>query len=291
MSGYYPPRARWYSRFYYPWRALWRRLPFDRVRLPGGFTLRQVLLAVIVPGFVYHVLRRPRIGWGIQLAYGGLLLLVVVWLGTDAAALAYGLMVALHAISLAGLLGAWIEPEGVGRRVFLALASALLLAVLVYLPLRNWVQATLVVPLRIGNRALMVLPDDQAAGLKAEAGVVRVFRFGGGGVARGLMLGQGYVVAEIRGGPGDRIRFDHGQYFVNGRAYPARPLMPPAGAWVVPENHWFIWPDSSIRVQGALPVMDPGQREALLREIALVPASRLVGRPVRWWFWRKLYVP
>jgi hypothetical protein len=287
-SSYYPPRARWYSRFYYLGRAFCRLLPFERIRLPGGFNLRQVFLALVLPGFVFFVRRRPRTGRIILGAYFFLLAVAVVWLGSSAATLAYGLMVALHAVSMAHLVEAWLDLVEWGRRLLLVLFTTLLVGVLFYFPAQRWIQNELIMPLRIGNQTLMVFPDDRVDSLRP--GAVRVFRFGGT-IGRGIVLGQGLVVAEIRGEPGNHIRFDRGYYLVNDRAFAARPLMPQSGEWMVPENHWFIWPDSSIKVHGALPALDAGQLDALLREMAFVPSSRLVGRPLRWWFWRSLYVP
>jgi hypothetical protein len=288
-SSYYPPRARWYSCFYYLWQWLCRWLPLERLRLPGGFNLWQFLLGLIIPGYAFFVLRRQITGRIISGAYGALLLVAVIGLGSSVATLAYGFMVALHAVSVAIVLESWLQPAGFGRRLVLVLLATLVLAVLCYLPAQRWIQSQLIMPLRVGTQDLMLIPDDRTASLRP--GVVRVFRFGGGIRVQGAYLGQGYVVAEIQGGPGDRIQFESGLYRINDRAHRARPLMPSTGEWVVPENHWFIWPDSSIRVQGALPALDPGQMDALLREMALVPSSRVVGRPLRWWFWRNLYVP
>jgi hypothetical protein len=182
----------------------------------------------------------------------------------------------------------WLAPVTLRRRLGLTLFLTLLVGFTVYFPLQRWIKGSLVMPLRIGNQALIIIPETNTKSLRP--GVLRVFRFGGVPV-RGAWLAEGFVVAELRGRPGDRIRFDNGVYFVNDHAFPARPLMPQAGEGQVPENHWFIWPDSSIRVGGELPAMNTGQRDELLRELALVPSSRLVGRPLRWWFWRNIYVP
>jgi hypothetical protein len=136
---------------------------------------------------------------------------------------------------------------------------------------------------------LLVIPEAESEAL--QTGDVRVFRFDGGMRYRGVVVGQGFVVAEILGCPGDRIQFGEGTYSVNERGYRSRPLMPQAGGWTVPEKHWFIWPDSSIRVHGTVARLDPAQRDDLLRGMALIPCSQVVGRPLRWWFWRRLYVP
>jgi hypothetical protein len=120
--------------------------------------------------------------------------------------------------------------------------------------------------------------------------VTAIFRVDEGG-APGLRIRQGFLVAEILGQSGDRIRFQKGNYYVNEQMRTALPQMPADGEWVVPENHWFIWPFSSIGIQGNLSALDPITANATLRGLALVPKSSVVGRPLRWWFWRKLYVP
>ena len=122
--------------------------------------------------------------------------------------------------------------DGLRRRILLALFSTLLVGVLVYYPLQRWIQSTLVMPLRIGNQALMLIPD-QGVGLSSPGGRARVpFRWSSG--VPGALLGQGFVVAEIRAGPGDRIQFDNEIYLINGRPQPTRPLMPQTGEWLVP---------------------------------------------------------
>jgi hypothetical protein len=286
-SAYYPPRARWYGRFLSGGQSLLRRLPLEHLRLPGGFNLRQFALALAVPGYVFFILGRARLGRIILGAYGFFFLVALVWLGSSLANLVFGLMVALHAMSWASLLETWLSPAGWQRRLLLALFAALLVATVVYLPAQRYVQSHLVAPLRIGGATLLVVPTHDPS---LRPGVTAIFRVDEGG-APGLRIRQGFLVAEILGQSGDRIRFQKGNYHVNEQMRTALPQMPADGEWVVPENHWFIWPFSSIGIQGNLSALDPITANMTLRGLALVPKSSVVGRPLRWWFWRKLYVP
>ncbi|MCL4177987.1 MAG: hypothetical protein KJ072_09650 [Verrucomicrobia bacterium] len=286
-SAYYPPRARWYGRFLSSGQSLVRRLPLEHLRLPGGFNLRQFLLALAVPGYVFFVLGRARFGQIVLGAYGFWFLVALVWLGSSLANLAFGLMVALHAMSWASLLEVWLQPGGWQRRLLLALFAALLVATIVYLPAQRYIQSHLVAPLRVGGATLLVAPTRE---LSVRPGATAIFRVDAGG-APGLRIRQGFMVAEILGQSGDRIRFRKGHYYVNEQIRMALPQMPADGEWVVPENHWFIWPFSGIGIQGNLSALDPITAHATLRGLALVPKSAVIGRPLRWWFWRKLYVP
>ena len=52
-------------------------------------------------------------------------------------------------------------------------------------------------------------------------------------------MGFGPVLAV----PGDRVEFSTKAFSVNGVPQPLLPHMPAGGKLVVPENHWFIWPN------------------------------------------------
>jgi len=286
-SAYYPPRARWYGRFLCVGQALLRRLPLERLHLPGGFNLRQFLIALALPGYVFFALRRSRAGQMVVGVYAFVFLVALVWFGSPAANLAFGIMVALHAMSWATVFEAWLEPGGWRRRLLLALFAAMLVATLLYLPAQRFIQNQMVTPLRVGDRTLLVAPVRSSSLLPGDSAV---FRIDAGG-APGLRIQDGYVVAEILGAPGNRIRFQKGLYRVNDTFRQALPLMPGDGEWIVPENRWFIWPFSGIEIRGNLNAVDPLAAHTVLQGLAFVPMSNAVGRPLRWWFWRSLYVP
>ena len=102
-------------------------------------------------------------------------------------------------------------------------------------------------------------------------------------VANGLGFGQVQAV------PGDRVAFTPRSFQVNDQVFPRRSYMPVQETWVVPEKHWFIWPDSGISISG-----NPQQADSvaqLMRESAVVSESQFVGKPFRRWFWRRQTLP
>jgi len=76
-SPFYPPRARWYSAFYYLGNAVRRRLALDRFALPREMKASDLLLGFFVPGLAVH-LRGPRILGRAALATSALLVLVYI---------------------------------------------------------------------------------------------------------------------------------------------------------------------------------------------------------------------
>jgi hypothetical protein len=289
-SAYYPPRAGRLGRFRSTARTLLRRIPFDafeRLRLPRGFSFRKFSLALALPGYVFLVVRQVRAGQILMGAYALLFLVAVVWIGSGAAALAFGLLVALHGASWARLIEVWLPGAGWKQRLLLTLCATLLVATLCYRPAQRFIQHHWVAPLRLGNQTLLVNPARPPSLRPGVAAVIRVEPDG----AAGLMVLRGFVVAEILGQPGDRIQFADGWYRVNDLIRPALTHMPIQGEWIVPENHWFIWPFSSMGIQGRVAEADPAAVQTVLRRLALVPWSSVAGRPLRWWFWRNLYVP
>jgi hypothetical protein len=70
---------------------------------------------------------------------------------------------------------------------------------------------------------------------------------------------------------------------VNGRPQPAEALMPYTGGFTVPEKEWFIWPTVDINQHGAAAFDIP----AVLRQVAMVSETQLVGRPFNTWCGRR----
>jgi hypothetical protein len=63
--------------------------------------------------------------------------------------------------------------------------------------------------------------------------------------------------------------------------------MPIRGESVVPENHWFIWPELAI-VQGNVAA---APAEAAFLRMSDVDQTQFVGKPFRRWFWRRQLLP
>src|SRR5208283_4112553 len=95
-SGYYPPRARWYSHLFSFGGAIQRRLALDRMHAPREMALAGLVASFLVPGLAVYI-RGPRL-WGMAALAGcGLLLLsFIVWFGYPTGNFALGLLLSIH---------------------------------------------------------------------------------------------------------------------------------------------------------------------------------------------------
>jgi hypothetical protein len=59
--------------------------------------------------------------------------------------------------------------------------------------------------------------------------------------------------------------------------------MPVAGAWTVPEKHWFVWPELGIGGHG----MPRADLSATLLEMGTISEEQFIGKPFKRWFWRR----
>src|SRR5215831_2589035 len=147
-SPYYPQRARWWSHLLSPWFKLRCKLHLEKIYLPPGFVVRQFFLSLLLPGYVFFVNGRRRLGWAFVSIYFLSAALFIIALGYQLGSLGYGLMVSAHASSIVFLEGYWLRSRC--RFAFrLALAAATLMAIwlAVYFPVTNYVDAHLIMPL------------------------------------------------------------------------------------------------------------------------------------------------
>ena len=77
QSDYYPQRARWYSRAFYPWFALRRGLHMESIRLPSRLSMAQFVLSLIVPGYAFFANGRRVLGWAFLAVYFNATLLFI----------------------------------------------------------------------------------------------------------------------------------------------------------------------------------------------------------------------
>src|SRR5262249_3714950 len=171
-------------------------------------------------------------------------------------------------------------------RLMSALVVFLLIFLGIYRPLQRLFEKWLAMPLRVGNRIVMVDPRPLAASVKRGDWIVYQINQATGDhvyVAGGLGFGRVQAVA------GDRIVFGPQSWQINNEVYRRRRYMPVEKTWVVPEKHWFIWPDSAISISG-----DQQQNEAasrLIQQVAMVSEPQYAGKPLRRWFWRRQTLP
>jgi len=63
--------------------------------------------------------------------------------------------------------------------------------------------------------------------------------------------------------------------------------MPTSGTLIVPEKHWFVWPDFDMTGHGNVP--EERISDSMLR-MALISSDQFRGRALKRWFWRRQHV-
>jgi len=141
-AAYYPPRARWYSVFFYLGNSLRRRMALDRLTLPRDTKIGEMIAGFFVPGLAVW-LRGPRL-WGRAALAGSavLILFFVVWLGYPAANFAFGLLISLHSTGFVYYCNPLLAGEPLHRRLAFTFLTLLAIGLLLYMPARNYCQGT-----------------------------------------------------------------------------------------------------------------------------------------------------
>ncbi len=286
-SAYYPPRARWYTTFFFSLgQRLRRRFGLDRLHLAGEVTWSGLILSLLLPGFSFFLSGRRLIGWVVLPAYFLTVLVFVAALGFTAGSIAYGLMISLHATSIAYLEGHWLRDSSFGLRLGLALCTLIALWALVYAPGVNFAEKHWLFPVRVGERVLIVRRGVAPAALKRGDWVAyRIHADNSWDESRArVYLQTGLAIDPVLGLPGDFVRFGAEDVVVAGQSFPRAAYMPTTGELEVPEKVWFIWPNLDITVRGGVA---PANISAALQRVALVTQTNIIGRPARHWFGRR----
>jgi hypothetical protein len=291
VSPFYPPRARWFSVVFHVGGIIRRRLALDHLRMPRTMTTAELVAGFFVPGLAVSF-RGPQL-WGraALLASAALLLVYVIWLGYPAANMALGLLISIHSTGFVYYCKPLMNDENFRSRLTFTLMSLLALMLIVYWPARSLLQGHLLMPLRMNGKVFVVrrifpphaiqrgdcvaysLPET-SEGQPHDGGAVWFH----GGAGLGPILATG----------GDHVVFSENGFFVNGAPHPALPHLPQAGEWIVPEKHWFIWPNLAISGHGN--VSEQRISETML-ELADVSPAQFLGQPFHYWFWRQQTLP
>jgi len=287
---FYPPRAKWYSRIFYLGLSTRHRLALDRIHLPQSVTLGGLVAGALVPGLAVY-LRGPRLWGKLALAASALLFLTfLLGFGYPVGNYAFGLLISVHVSGFGYYCQPFLrEKDFMGRLAI----TALLLIVLglgIYAPARGAIQRYYAVPLRLNGRVIVVERAFPAARIQRGDGIAYVLsgyyfsNHGGEGVSSRSGMSLGTVLAA----PGDRVEFSEKGVSVNGTPRPALPHMPKSGTFLVPENHWFVWPN--LVISGDWHVPEESISSAML-ELANVSETQYVGKPFKRWFWREQRLP
>jgi len=290
ISPYYPPRARWYSPIFSFGSAIRRMLALDRIRLPKNTTFFGLISGFLVPGLAVY-LRGPRlIGLAALGACGLLFVSFIAWLGYPFGNYAFGLLVSVHATGLIYYSSSLIMDMQFRVRVGFTLLVLLALYLLIYAPLRATIQERWLMPLRMDGRVTVIKRLASAPTIRRGDWVAytlatrTINNHGDGGLyaRRGLDLGPVLAMA------GDRVEFSTNAFKVSGIPHPLLPHMPTSGTLIVPENHWFIWPNLVINAHGNV---GEARISGTMLQMADVSETQFVGKPFNRWFWRRQTLP
>jgi hypothetical protein len=283
---YYPPRARWYGFLFDLGYAARRRLTLDRIRLDSRVPLGRLLGGLLVPGLAFWLRGERFRGAFAPVLCALLLVLFLAFLGYPLGNVAFGLLLSAHATGFVLLCEPWTAGDRFRSRMLFSLAVLLLFTVAFYVPARAFLQAHWVMPLQLDGRVIIVRPTALPADYRdwpvrrGDWIAYSIRERYSGGVSVQAGVGFGPVLAV----PKDRVRFTPDALEVNAVRQPRRPNMPMDGEWVVPEKHWFVWPDLNIGGHGNLP---GAALSTTLFELATISQEQLIGKPFKWWFWRR----
>jgi hypothetical protein len=267
--------------------SLRRRLAIDRLALPREMKIGEMTAGFFVPGLAV-CLRGPRLWGQAALTGSGLLILFfVVWLGFPVANIAFGLLISLHATGFVYYCSPLMVGEPLPRRLGFTFLILLAIGLIIYLPERNFVQGHWLTPLRLRGQVMVVQRIFSIANIHRGDWVAYELNenqageaHNGGAVWVHAGMGLGPVLAVA----GDRIIFSANTFKVNGIVRTNLPHMAGTREFIVPENHWFIWPDLDISGHGNV---SEANISATMLNMADVDQAQFFGKPFHRWFWRK----
>ncbi len=285
---YYPPRARWYRRFFDPWSKLRREFHLGRIRLPAAFSFSEFVLSLLLPGYVFFLKGRRHLGWAFLGVYCLAAMIFVIAFGYQLGSFGFGLMISAHASSIIFLEGCWLREDcRFGLRLVLAVVTLLAVWQACYSPLLGLAQRC-VMPLSVRGNVVIMQRLSAPRNVKCGDWVMYSLQSHslgdahreGGAVWIQAGLGLGPVLALA----GDRVEFSEHAFTVNGVAKPRRPHMPASGGLVVPEKHWFVWPEFDISGHGNA---SEANLSAIMLQMSTVSEVEYIGKPFKHWFWRR----
>jgi hypothetical protein len=232
------------------------------------------------------MLGRRLLGSLVVAAYVSAAVVFVARLGFPDANVGYGLLISLHATSIIFMEGLWLKEAGFGTRLAVAFITLFAVWGLMYAPLVGFAEHHWIMPLRVGDRVVVVQRRVAASSIKR--GEWLAYQITGdrymGEQEQAVYLGSGIGLDPVLALPGDRVRFTPQAMFVNDQALPRAPHMPVQEEIVMPEKVWFIWPNLDMRGGGRVP---EASISGTLQRIAMVSQKGIIGRPFKHWFGRR----
>ena len=280
-APYYPPRARWHGSLFSVGASIRRRVFLHHVRFPAAASFARAVATFLVPGLGFYFGGFRFIGKLVMVAYLALALIFIAELGRFLGNVAFGLLIAIHVMSLNSFFERNLAGLQLRSRILLSFAMLLALGGLLYMPARNLIESRWFAPVRINDRVVIIQKFRHIP--KVSRGDWIAYSLQGGG-DHNVYVAAGYGLRPVLGTAGDRIRFSKTLFEVNGVSQPSLANMPDSEEFLVPEKHWFIWPKLDISGHGA--VTEDTLISTLLR-LATVSEQQFEGKPLKWWFWHR----
>lgn len=284
-SQYYPPRERWYSRFWYPWYLLKRKLHLAVITDGFELPLHKLILGMTVPGLSWLWYGRRIFSLVTIASYCLFAITFLIWIGYPMGTLSLAMLMSIHTSSILYMNRRLTPDVQLWKRIVWSLVVFALVSLLVYQPLRRQLERRWFMALRIGERVLVVKTSVSSGLVKRGDRVVYQIN---AGRRYQTLIEEGYGVSEVLAVPGDKISFQAKDFSVNGVRQPRRAYMPATGNLVVPDGSWFIWPDVTISGHGEV---GADMTENAMTALAMVPRSNFIGVVFHRWWWRRQTLP
>ena len=291
-SPFYPPRARWWNRLFFPWFRFQRALHLEKIHCPRGYTTGETFLSLVVPGFSFLVSGRRMLGFAVLGIYAVAVPVYFVRLGFMEGNFAYGLLLAAHAMSVFHLLSHWLGEMELFSKLGVAFGSLLVVWLVLYLPAVNWFERHVAVPLLVRGQVVVMHPHLVAAEVRRGDRIMfnldekQIGQAHGGEGAVWVRAGVGW--GPVLALPGDQILFLTNAFSVNGVGQTNLARMPNSGEMLMPTNRWFVWPEFAINSRGNV---SEASISSLILQLSSVSATQMTGRPYPSWFGRKQQIP
>ena len=288
-SSYYPRRASFLSPLLLRFEACGRWASRYAFRIPDSVTYLGLLGGILIPGWAMYLRNPNRSGLSTVGVCGLLLLTFLAFLGQTAGNAAFTLLLSIHCIGLVAYCKPLLaEFEWLNRLLMSLLLCAMVIG-LVYVPAQQFLSNHLFIPMRLNGHVVVVhrmkSPGEIHRGDWIAFNVSAAWNSFNYGYAHGsVVIRDGVNLAPVLALSGDEVKFDPHSYYVNGVEHPRQSTMPISGAFVVPENCWFAWPEFGMEGHGVVPaanISDP------LLAIANVTPDRFVGKVFKHWFGRR----
>ena len=280
-SSYYPPRAGWGRHLNHLGYTVRRRLQWEQLGLKLKTSPSHFALGLALPGFAFLDAGWKTLGKTTLLAWVVAALIFLIWLGYGVSTFAFGLMMSMHVSSILYLHNRAFPGMRVLKRLAFSLALLFVVGQLVYASALKFCHNYLFMPLRVGDKVYVInrLHDVQ---ILRRGDFVACYAEGAG--SQGIRIRDGYILDKVIARPGDHVEFSGNLYSVNGIQSPSLALMPVSGTTVLPHRTWMVWPALEIVVNVNV---DPRSVSALVLQMAMIGRDQVIGKPFKWWFWRR----